>query len=735
MRIAIPILFACALLLAACNKESPTGPDNGGTLPPNEIKVIGPDGGSIATTGFLLTVPQGTFAVQETVKIWVETGNTDFGASMLSSAFRIGGLPSQYAHPLHVKLTCQRPPSTGTFVALGQQGTSLPAGTADMIYKPIPATDSSGYLLADIPQAAGSALKALQRPFGTRGTLESFLWLTAMDQQDTMKSPKRHFRIFYPKYLEGKVADLAGYLEDAYTKYDQMGFNDGTYEITEWPVPVSVMKFNQTNSGNLGCFLLLTRDSQSHPLWGLRFNEDRIISSTSSMTGSVAADVFSYVFFTHRDHFFWVSHTEQECTNEAKRVWPYYAIASWSEEKFVPASEQPLYVPLGFQGLESRPLLGISPAKNEYADKLGTAMSPLIKYLAGTYSESLLPTLYSNVPGSTHAADALIATIPDGPDVWWPGFLKQYISGGIYNVSSDVLLKQFANTTDPDQFTIALPSDTAKHFSASYPDFSAKLYTVNLRYPDIKDKTWLQFTLGPGDLNFKYVGVMLFGLKDKKLEYWGFGHELKLENIKALTAAGYDVVAAVINSASAPPYDGSRTIELTVRINGGTGDVPLQASLIEKIGGTLTNSLFNTLYAYVSYFSPYSGTRYGILSDHKYTASWNGHWSGTTDRTASGDLVLSFDNSSPPHLMSFSLRDTVRGQGETYMWHLTSSNNCNIPGTLESDRYVFQVIGMATRDQVGTLEYSYARDNGYWEKFVAFDPSAGDLIYIVVEKW
>jgi hypothetical protein len=565
--------------------------------------------------------------------------------------------------------------------------------------------------------------------------LESFLWLAAVDQQDTMKSLQGHFRIFYPKYLEGKVTSLADYLEDAYTTYQGLGFNNGTYEITDWPVPVSVRRFSQTNTGLLGYFLLLQRGPGDYPFWGLCFNEEKLVSAAAPTTRSVAGNIFFYAFVTHRDYFYWALRSDQEQRNEANRVWPYYAISIWSGEHFVNASERPFFVPLGLNGRESRPLQGLSVPKDDNALTHGAAMSGLMKYIADTYGTSMLPDLFGNVRSSSHAADALITTIPDGPDVWWPGFLKKYIGGGIYNVLSDSLLRQFTNTANPDQFTIALPSDTAKHFSASYPDFSARPYKINLRYPTINDKTWLQFALGPNDLNFKYVGVMLFGLKDKKLEYWGFGKELKLENIKALTAAGYDIVAVVVNSSNAPPYTGTWTIELTVRINGGTSGIPLQAGFTEKIYCTFTDKNSLTTYGFAPYLSPYSATRNGILTERAFTASWNGPWSGTGNRTASGNLLLSFDNSSPPHMIGFSLRDTVRGEGETYVWHLTSSTNCNIPGVLDYDRYVFQLSGTAVKDQLGTFEYSYDRDNGYWSRLVSANPREGDFIYITVQKW
>jgi hypothetical protein len=213
---------------------------------------------------------------------------------------------------------------------------------------------------------------------------------------------------------------------------------------------------------------------------------------------------------------------------------------------------------------------------------------------------------------------------------WWPAFLKEYIGGRIYNVSGDDLLKDLSSPTGPRVFTIQGPTDTLRNFSDTYADLSARLYRVNLRYSGLDTSALIRFSAGPASLGSQYVGVMLFGLKNNTLTYWQYANTVTVKQVKDLTASGYDIVAAVVNCLNESPYDGSRAIELTVTVESRPGEIPLQAALIAKLGGTYTNSSFTTLHTYVSYFSPVSATRNGILSGHTFTASWNGPLSAST---------------------------------------------------------------------------------------------------------
>jgi hypothetical protein len=467
---------------------------------------------------------------------------------------------------------------------------------------------------------------------------------------------------------------------------------------------------------------------------GMDFEEDALVTGDVPTIQRAAGQVFNNLFFTLNDPFFSEQFTAQMLQAERNRIWPYYAIGAWSGELFAPAGTGG-DAPLNFRLQMMCPFDGLSAGSNEKPWAHGLGLTGLIKYLAVTYSPDMLFQLYYKLPDVRFAIDALRAVLPVSEREWWPDFLKEYIGGKIYNLTSDDVQKDITSSPNSRVFTIQGPADTLKLFSDSFADLSARLYRVNLRYSGIDTSAVIKFSAGPASLGSQYVGVMLFGLKNKTLTYWQYANTVTVKQVKELTASGYDIVAAVVNCLNESPYNGSRTIELTVSVKSGTGETPLQAALIEKIGGAYTNSSFTTLHAYVSYFYPYSDTRIGTLTGHTYTSSWNRPLSVYTNRTAKGSLVLSFDDSSPPHLIAFALRDTITGSGESYTFRLTSSTNCNIPGRLDYNVYAFEVTGATTRNLIGTLEYTYAKDNGYWESFVSFEPSAGDLISITVQKW
>jgi hypothetical protein len=735
MKPTIACVLLCTLILIGCKSDNQVGPGTTPALPAPVSAIIGAEGGTLTTKGFSLRVPTGAFAAAETLKVAGETHDNTFGVRVLSGVFKLEGLPASFAKSLEVKLECNRTPSAGYYIALGREVTSPGSGESGIFYSPVTATKDSTFLRATLfPDSLWKARTSFRKSTRSEGLGARVMWLLGVDEQAMLISQLGHFEIFYPRYVETGASNLAAALENAYAAFFQMGFDRTAYDAVPWPMMISVKTVHLAPplppailwSGHmpgLGEFFM-----------GIDFEEEALVSGDLPTIQRAAGQVFSNLFFTINDPFFLGRFDAQMLQVERNRIWPYYAIGAWAGEVFAPPGTGG-DAPLNFRLQQMCPFDGLTAGPGEKPWAHGLGLSPLIKYMAVTYAPDLIFRLYYKIPNVEFAIDALQAILPVPEREWWPDFLKEYIAGKIYNVTSDDLLKDLSSPLNPRVFTIQGSADTLKQFSEPYADLSARLYRVNLRYSGIDTSALIRFSVGPASLGSQYAGVMLFGLKNKTLTYWQYANTVTVKQVKDLTASGYDIVAAVINCLNESPYNGSRTIELTVTVKSGSGEIPLQAALVEKIGGTYTNSAFNTLHAYVSYFYPYSDTRNGILTARTFTASWNRPLSVYANRIARGNLVLSFDDSSPPHLTAFALRDTIAGAGETYTFRLTSSTGCDIPGRLDYSVYVFEVTGTATRNQVGTLEYSYAKDNGYWERFVSFEPGAGDLISITVQKW
>jgi hypothetical protein len=735
MKPTIVHILLCSSIFIGCKNDDPVGSGTTPALPAPVSAIIGTAGGTLTTKGFSLTVPPAAFIFAETLTVAAETYDNAFGARVFTGVFKLEGLPAFFAKSLEVKLECSRTPSAGYYIALGREVASPGSGESGIFYSPYTAAKDSTFLRATLlSDSLWQGRTSLRKSTRSEGLGARVAWLLGVDEQAILMSHFGHFKIFYPRYVETMASNLAAALENAYAAFFQMGFDRTAYDQVPWPMLIDVRKVRFASPLPPADLWAGHMPGLGEFFMGIEFEEEALVAGDLPIIQRAAGQVFSNLFFMLNDPLFQGRFDAQMLQVDRNRIWPYYAIGAWAGEVFAPLGTGG-DAPLNFRLQQMCPFDGLTVGSTEKPWAHGLGLSPLIRYIAITYTPDLVFQLYYKIPHVGSAIDALQAILPVPEKEWWPDFLKEYISGKIYNVTSDDLLKDLSSPLNSRIFTIQGPTDTLKTFSDTYADLSARLYRVNLRYSGLDTSALIRFSAGPASLGSQYVGVMLFGLKNKTLTYWQFANTVTVKQVKDLTASGYDIVAAVVNCLNESPYNGSRAIELTVTVESGPGEIPLQAALIAKIGGTYTNSSLNTLHAYVSYFSPVSDTRNGILSGHTFTASWNRPLSVSTNRTARGNLVLSFDDSSPPHLIAFALRDTITGSGVSQTFGLTSSTDCNIPGRLDYILYVFEVTGTATRNQIGTLEYLYAKDDGYWERFVSFEPGAGDLISITVQKW
>ena len=169
--------------------------------------------------------------------------------------------------------------------------------------------------------------------------------------------------------------------------------------------------------------------------------------------------------------------------------------------------------------------------------------------------------------------------------------------------------------------------------------------------------------------------MILFGLKDHKLEYWEKGKQgRRWPNVRDLTSAGYDIVAAVVNSANERPYTGSMAIDLDVTIH---TQILNRASIRVLTTGTLQwYDGSSTGGAYVSYNSG-KLFREGTLNDGRFSTSWNEV--STVRNTGSWDIAVDF-SSMPAKVTYFKVVETNVSGTETETWTIEASGTCAITG-------------------------------------------------------
>jgi hypothetical protein len=729
MKTSLVCACLCLLLITGCKKDNPVGPDGSSTLPTPVSAIIGSAGGTLVTKGFILTVPPAAFAAAETLKVTPQTSDNAFGARALSELFKLEGLPVSFAKSLEVKIECSRTPAAGYSLAIGRQMTSIGSGESMIFYSPRIAVKDSTFLKATL--FADSLGTSIRRSLRGDDLISKVKWLLAVDEETSLLSSSGLFKIHYPTYLQTGAQNLAVALENAYKALPPMGFDARAYNWVHWPLEVGVANFHLVPPLPPGMLLVVGVGGQPAPRPAIGFQEDLLLAGDLPTLQRAAGQAFCDLFFTINDKFFWEKPNGSMMQVERNRLWPYYAVGAWAGEIVMPPGTVG-DAPLNFRLLQMCPLDGLTIGSDERPWTHGLGLSPLIKYMAETYTPSSVVKLYYKIPDVKFAIDALVATLmPVAEREWWPDFLKQYIAGKIYDVTSDDLLKDLGSRV----FTIQGAKDTLKKFSDTYADLSARLYRVNLRYAGIDTSALIRFSAGPASLGSQYVGVMLFGLKDKKLTYWQYANTVTVKQIKDLTASGYDIVAAVINCLNASPYDGSRTIDLTVTVEPGAGK-PMTASFRVKLRGTETSG--PTPFTGPGSMSYSSGFRKGTMAGGIFTAVWSetspDFPSGTL--TVNGELTIQLDGTAPPaRVIRFSAKETILHSAYSReVWEAASSASCDVPAYWEYNRWVHRASGTTVRNMVTTAVNRYdSFGDGYWRTFSNPSSDAADLVEIVIE--
>ncbi len=722
------LLLALSLLNICCSKDSPVGPST--TAPPvaTATAVIGTSGGTLSCEGFTIKIPASAFSKAETLTVKQETYDGSFGSLNVTDQFRLDGLPADFAGNIDLSLKCTRTPSTGLFIGSGKQGVAFESGESRVLYDLLPAILDSGYLKVALTPA--SLLRALGKTGKVRGSggFDPSFW-TGFDQMDTLKSSAGHFKVIHPRSSIAIAVAVAKELEEAYIWFDQMGFNQGTYSNTPWPVMVEVASSKHFSGNDLVNMCLERQDLPPTGVPDVRIgvNENEWNHGVPEFRKWLFTS-FATVFCSVHDGVFHGNLDNSGILAEAKRIWPYFAIAAWAGAKaHLPGYDS---LPPFLAGRKLTPLRGVPCPSGASPSPHGLGMTALMKHFADVYGERKLVDIYHAIrdPATTNAVDLMFNSIPDPENIWWPDFVKRYLSGEIYGIPADTFLVDLQAGTEAREFTISGKNDTLKYFSADYRDLSAKLYRVNLRYLDISSSAAITFEIG-SKVNLSYAHILVFGLKDHKLEYWAKSSKVTVTKLKDLTAAGYDIVAAVVNSANESPYNGSMSIDLDVKVE--TLAFSLACIKVRTAGVTKY---------YDGSLSPTSYSIYNAYTHFREVRLTNGHFIGTWDDVTtvrnygSWDIVADF-SSNPMKVTYFKAEETTISGDETVTWKVEASNTCAIPGgKSQVGSYFFQVkgtdVGMHLLPVYNRLENPPAL---YWWELVTTSFDDESYIEITIE--
>ncbi|RKX23512.1 MAG: hypothetical protein DRP47_12710 [Candidatus Zixiibacteriota bacterium] len=401
-------------------------------------------------------------------------------------------------------------------------------------------------MLAALPRtaAANSQLFADDAPLRTNSSDTTisldFFGITGWATYSTNENLRTnggqsHFKIRYAPFFVNRadLTPLFQYLEEAYTTYDQMGFSYDNR--TRWPVEVTVKNIATGEDG------LFVRSFWGNNYTTLQFNQN-IIKNLPELRSTAGHEFFHFIQYLYDTRGTFVRN-HKTISRTISIHWLDEATAVWAEEKFTNTPTN--YVSSIFKDREREPFNGMEAGTNGNNDKAaihGYGMSAFIKYLTSRYGESIVRDIYLQILNQQHPVQAINLAINHNLFMIWENFLREYVCGNIYNVPKS----EFIDDSQSGIFRIRSDTDRSKTFTETYPDLSAKRFSIGLNYPNISPAKAINFTIDQ-DL----CDITLFKIKRAGIiEYVSHSttKTLTLKNIRSLTDNGYNLFLMVTNS-------------------------------------------------------------------------------------------------------------------------------------------------------------------------------------------
>ena len=254
-KIRVFALLAALSLGFACSKDKATAPEE-----PAETLLatatIGSTGGALTHDDFALTVPSGAWTGNASVKLYKIPTKNFSGDEIATGMYKLTGIPEDFSLALHLRVRHDGDLDGEHFLAIGMPSYLPNIADTATTYSLYPATDSSGYLIGDLPVQFGSDSLAgrtcLLKGLDADGLIMRILGASRYTRYD---SPPKHFTFHFPLSLSARINGLANFFESAYDTLAAMGFTyskpEGWHGVPLWPVTVSVSDGILTYDGNV----------------------------------------------------------------------------------------------------------------------------------------------------------------------------------------------------------------------------------------------------------------------------------------------------------------------------------------------------------------------------------------------------------------------------------------------------------------------------------------------------
>lgn len=435
---------------------------------------VGTDGGIINADELTLTIPAGAFSQAVDINIYASSVTDGSIDDIATKVYKIEGLPDQYFKPIDVRIKHNGTINEQTYLIL-QEETYIPSldsiSASNIYFDAVVVGDS---IKSQLPAMTADLAKVAS----VVDTWNKEQKLMALSNRKTHTTSNNHFIINYNSSLDNEpnIIDLGKYLEGAYSKLQNIGF-DYT-DRTNWPINVIIETFvgDDIGANGLHCTTLVGTNYYYLKFNRLSLNDERAIKTASI-----------HEFFHIVQYFYDNRNFASKAKSKPAHHWFNEACSVYSEELVM----GPDYVSDIRTAHGMQPFYGLQAGSVGNAQNHGYGMSAYVHYLVKQYGQSILVDIYKSIEAGKHVVNAIDLSLNGNLFLDYNEFLKQYAQGAVYSDFGSTNLISIADGT----FDINSNTDILKTFTANYKEFSGKFYIVQLGNPNFKDDTSLEISI------------------------------------------------------------------------------------------------------------------------------------------------------------------------------------------------------------------------------------------------
>jgi len=526
MKNIIPFLLIAIFIFNTCKENEPTAPEE---KTPQEIlaeTTIGPEGGTLETEDFKLTVPSGAFSQTAELSLYLEEKDS-VNENSVTPLYVIEGIPENYSEPMQLSL---RYAGSASGILYIEREVEIEADYFDStynttVYKLFDATEENGFLKTTLPAYNENATPNIGKIVNDKNkiSLEGFI-------NGSLKS-SQHFKIKSVDFPLDKWGPqyqvILNQFESFYNRYKDLGID---VNLTKWPKEIYAHK-REVDIVHIPCAAvggdLYTRSSPGLDISEYLWFCDVVLSSII-LEKYEKFEKFEWFFigleasFLQKYDDFWKSNY----IYKLKRI---KSIISNSYKE-----------PFNYQFIESA-----------------------IEYLMSRFGESIIKEALNKIEKNNMNPILALTSNNRLPKFWLGDFHRSFLIDQLWLKrlklkDPNYSMIDFCKENWSGEFGIE-DTTTVIKWTETYQDLSGKLFRVNL-LPGLNEESGLKFTVEGGDAE-----ISLLKYKGSEIEFITSSEETdSISNIKTLADNGYQLIALVSNRMPDYPNFTTSSIELKI---------------------------------------------------------------------------------------------------------------------------------------------------------------------------